>query len=152
MIHRRTSEETSDVNLLVVTLGWKVPTRQLGFRQSLRPTTFGMIRSGPRPPVARCDEMSLLMAEDKEYGIYAPCQLSVDVESADLIGRGKKDDRYYQLSCRQVLPHRKEHRAAAFEGVCGILDPGHARRGEVGTSQVITCVCQKNWVCWCLQA
>lgn len=63
-----------------------------------------MIRSGPRPPVVASPVEDVL----EEYGIYAPCQLSVDVESADLIGRGKKDDRYYQLSCRQVLPHRKD--------------------------------------------
>lgn len=85
----------------------------------------------------------------REYGIYAHCQLSVDVESADLVGREKKDDRYYQLSCRPVLPHRKDtqggeklehHKNATEAGYAGAFKPDSKRKPFV-----FTCSCFCIW-------
>ncbi|CAJ1393645.1 unnamed protein product [Effrenium voratum] len=85
----------------------------------------------------------------REYGIYAHCQLGVNVESADLIGREKKDDRYYQLTCQPVLPHRKDvqggeklehHKVATEEGYAGAFLPDKSRK-----KFVFSCSCFCIW-------
>ncbi|CAE7892788.1 unnamed protein product, partial [Symbiodinium microadriaticum] len=82
-----------------------------------------------------------------EYGIYAHCQLGVDVESADMIQRPNKNDNYYNLSCQPVLPNRKDeqggeklehHKNATTEGYAGAFRVDRNRQPFVFTA---SCFC-----------
>jgi len=83
----------------------------------------------------------------QEYGIYAHCQLGVDVESADVIQRPNKNDNYYNLSCQPVLPNRKDeqggeklehHKNATTEGYAGAFRVDRNRKPFVFTA---SCFC-----------